>query len=257
MNSLRGIVVFLPLLAALGAAPVRASEWAAELDWADLRHLGTPLSGLVAETPVAPGERVAEGALLLRLDAGKLRARLQRAEAARTQAREDLDEAKRELERVRELFDRTVASTHDLQLAEIAHTRARAAWDSADAEVQAASLDLAYAELRSPYPAIVVDVRARPGEVVVNRMQAQPLVTTARGDRMLAVARLAPSPPGLAVGQAATVILGEETRPGVLVAIRPLPAGAEAAPGVTVEVEFPAGAGREFLPGAPVRLRLP
>src|SRR4030066_2545029 len=96
--------------------------WAAEQV-----ELTTRVSGVVEEVLVKPGQRVKKGAVLLRLDKTVLRARLD--EAAAEQGRADADEAdaRRDLGRGRGLFDRTVASTSELEAATLRHARAKAA----------------------------------------------------------------------------------------------------------------------------------
>ena len=101
-------------------------------------------------------------------------------------AREERDEAVRELERTQELFERTLLSVHDLQLAQIAATGAEADHSSAEAELAEAEIKLEYSRILAPFDARVVSVPAQPGETVVSRLQARPLVVVAPAGRMRA-----------------------------------------------------------------------
>src|SRR4030066_40994 len=112
-----------------GAGPL----WAA-----DKVELTPRVSGVVEEVLVKPGQRVKKGAVLLRLDKTVLQAQLD--EAAAEQARADADEgdARRELERAEELFNRTVSSTSELEAATLRHARAKAALSGAKARLVSA-----------------------------------------------------------------------------------------------------------------------
>ena len=92
----------------------------ATLQWGQRAELGTLVSGVVAEVPVRAGQSVNKGALLVTLDDRGFRARVQGAQAAVTRTGVRFEEAKREQERAIELYDRTVLSEHERQLAEIA-----------------------------------------------------------------------------------------------------------------------------------------
>jgi len=152
----------------LGAAgPV----WAAERV-----ELTTRVSGVVDEVLVKSGQRVKKGAVLLRLDKTVLQARLD--EAAAEQARADADEedARRELERAEELFNRTVSSTSELEAATLRHARAKAALGGANARLVIAKKNLGDAELKAPFSGVVSSVPGGPGTVVTADCQPKPLV---------------------------------------------------------------------------------
>jgi len=188
---------------------VSAEQLAAVLDWSQRAVLSTPVSGVIGAVPVRPGQQVAAGQLLLSLDPRPFRNALADAEAQVNKHRLHRDEARRELERTRELYERTVISVHDLQLAEIAFAAAQSDHASAEAALAEAQLQLEYSRLQAPFAGIVLAVPVTTGMTVVNTQQATPLVTLAQHRPMHARvpvpgARLA----GLAVGQAATVIVG-------------------------------------------------
>lgn len=152
----------------LGAAgPVRAAERV---------ELTTRVSGVVDEVLVKSGQRVKKGAVLLRLDKTVLQARLD--EAAAEQARADADEAdaRRELERAEELFNRTVSSTSELEAATLRHARAKAALGGANARLVIAKKNLGDAELKAPFSGVVSSVPGGPGTVVTADCQPKPLV---------------------------------------------------------------------------------
>jgi multidrug efflux system membrane fusion protein len=174
------------LAASGGLAPVSAGELQAALQWGQRAELGTLVSGVVQEVAVQPGQQVAKGDLLLRLDARGFKADVDSARAAVTQARVHFQEAEREHERALELYDRTVLSEHERQLAEIAYEDARARLQAARAHLVRAELDLERSSLVAPYDAVVLQVRVGPGQVIVSDLQSEPLVVVAERGRLVA-----------------------------------------------------------------------
>ena len=179
--------------AALAGPAALAAEVEATLDWARRVELSTPVSGVVKEVAVEPGDAVAADEPLVRLDPRPLKAALQAAQARVDKTRPARDETKRELERSRELYDRTLLSKHDLQVAEIEHAAAAAELREARAAVEQARLDLEYSVVRAPFEAWVLERPAQVGQTVVTRLEARPLVVLAERGRMMARAAVAPA----------------------------------------------------------------
>jgi multidrug efflux system membrane fusion protein len=183
-----------------------AARYPAQLDWSQRLVLSTPASGIVSATPVAAGARVEQGQLLVQLDERPFRSALRDATAQVHRHKLDRDEAERELERTRELYDRRVISVHDLQLQEIAFAGAESDYASAQAALDAARLHLEYSSIRAPFSGLVLEVAVAPGETVVNTQEATPMVTLVRDHPMSAVARVEQAELGrLSVGQPASV----------------------------------------------------
>jgi RND family efflux transporter MFP subunit len=176
------------LCAQIAAAP--AAEYPAELDWSQRAVLSTPVSGVVELVDAAAGERVEKGQLLLQLDQRPFESVLRKSRAQLRKHKLLRDEARRELERTRELYERTVISVHDLQVGEIAFAVAESDYASATAAVESATLDLEYCTLQAPFRGVVLDVRVTAGMTVINTQEATPLVTLAQDRPMHAKARI-------------------------------------------------------------------
>ena len=170
-----------PLLAWLVLAPAQAAQWDGTLGWARRLVLGTTVSGVVRSVEVAPGDRVDKGQVLVRLDDRALRARAAAAAARLKAQRGHREEADRELSRAQELYDRTLLSDHELKLARIAFDSADADFQAARAAKAAADLALEYATLAAPFAGQVLAVPAAPGLAVVNRDHVTPLVELGAG----------------------------------------------------------------------------
>jgi len=157
-------------LAGLGLA-VSSLLWAA-----DKVELTTRVSGVVEAVLVKPGQHVKRGAVLLRLDKTVLQAHLEEASAAYARAQADEADAKRELGRAQELYDRTVSSTSELEAAQLRYARAQADLSAARARRVIAQKNLADAELKAPFGGTVSAVPGEPGTVVTADCQPKPLI---------------------------------------------------------------------------------
>lgn len=149
------------------ASPLRA---------ADKIELTTRVSGVVDVVLVKPGQRVKKGAVLLRLDRTILQARLDEAAAEHSRAQADEADAKRDLDRAQELFDRTVSSTSELDAAALRYARTQAALSTARARRVIAQKNLNDAELKAPFDGVVSAVPGGPGTVVAADCQPKSLV---------------------------------------------------------------------------------
>lgn len=161
-------------LAGLGLA-VPSLLWAA-----DKVELTTRVSGVVEAVLVKPGQHVKKGAVLLRLDKTVLQAHLEEASAEYARAQADEADAKRELGRAQELYDRTVSSTSELEAAQLRYARAQAGLSAARARRVIAQKNLADAELKAPFGGTVTAVPGEPGTVVTADCQPKPLIVLSR-----------------------------------------------------------------------------
>lgn len=150
--------------------------WAAEKI-----ELTTRVSGVVDQVLVKVGQRVSKGMVLLRLEKTILQARLDEAVAEHARALVDEGDAKRELDRAQDMFDRTVSSTSELEASMLRHARAQAALSAANARRVIAQQNLNDAELKAPFDGVVSGLPGAPGTVVTAECQPKPLVILKAG----------------------------------------------------------------------------
>lgn len=145
-----------PRLVAVAVAEVRPVAHRAEVTGSlvarRIFRAYTEERGRVVELPHHEGDRVAAGALLVRLDDALLRAELAKAEARRAQAEADL-------RRLQGLARRRLTS-------EEAIVAARTALALARAEEQALRIRIARTRITAPFAGVVSTRRAEPGDVV-------------------------------------------------------------------------------------------
>lgn len=173
------------LLSTLLSQPAMAA-WDGVVDWAQRTALSTATSGVVEKVQARPGDRVDKGESLLQLEQHALQAGVARGKAAMAHQKLMLEEAERELVRAEELYARTLLADRDLNLATIDHAKADAEYQQSRAEYEKALQRLRNSRIRAPFDAVVLERLVEPGQTVVSRLRAEPLlVVVAAGKRMV------------------------------------------------------------------------
>jgi|AACY02.2.fsa_nt_gi RND family efflux transporter, MFP subunit len=225
----RGLLL---LLLTASAAATATQQLSGRLEWVDRVEMRAVTNGVVDEVLVTVGEHVEPGELLLRMDQREIRATLLETRAQLARGIVALDDARRELDRAQELFDRGLIAMEELKDAELGHSAALAEHEADRAAVAAAEVMLERTELRAPFAGIVVERNAYDGAVIYTSLQQSPLVAVAPTDRMLARALVTSEVlRRYRSGQEAAVIIRGERRPAVVYslgveAVRIDPAGA-------------------------------
>ncbi len=237
---------------------VAADTLTGTLDWAGLTRLSLPVSGVVQRVAVAPGQIVAAGTELLRLDPAPFDDRLAAASAERSALTRAAAEAKRDAERTQQLFDRTVASESEVQTALIAQEKAAAQVARSQASTRLRGWEKSQSTLKAPFAARIINVLTAPGETVSAELAPTPLITVAQADHLDAVARLTPQQAAtLSLGQTVRARVGEgasqKTTQGKVIAISNPPGNA--APEYLLRVRL--AAEPNWVAGLPVQLSLP
>ena len=236
-----------------------AADLEGRLDWARKVTLSVPVSGLVEEVQVSVGERVQAGQILFRLDPRPFRNRMARARAELDRVLPAREEAQREFERAEELYDRTVLSEHERQLARIALARADAEQRVAESALAQAELELEYSVVRSPFDALILESRVEVGQTVVTRHESTPLMILVEAGRMLvrvpvSLERVA----GLEAGDGITVRLGKRRFQGQFRRVHPEPsAPVDDEPRYKIEVAVRVPPGDRIYAGQRVLVELP
>jgi len=211
--ALAALVMWLPVTA-------WAAEYDAVLDWNRKAKLSTPVSGVVAKVNVQPGDRVKQDEVLLQLENAVMKANLEKAKAGVEFYERSFKEAERELERNKELYDRTVLSDHELETANIAFTQAKAQLKSAEAFLAKSKFDLRHSEIRAPFDGIVIQRYVTEGETVASKEVPPLLVEMADSDLMIAQFQVAGHLlGGFTNGRKATVNVGGANYSGEISAV--------------------------------------
>ncbi len=231
------------------AVDLSAAEAEGQIDWYNPVSLGFLPNGIVQEVPVRPGQQVAQGQILAKLDTRTYSAALAAAEARTQAATLTREEAQRELDRAVELYDRGQLPDHDKQLAQIALARAEAQRAEANSEQVRAAFRLEQTVLVAPFDAIVVAVAVHPGQTQRSHCGPQPAVVLADAGKRLARLLLPTGQEAPALGGKAQIQIGTHQLEGRVAAIHSRQQGIE------LEVAFDVPQGLAPMPGTPVEGR--
>lgn len=220
-----------PVMAMVDVERLRLPGLLRATNTAELAFLQT---GQLAERRVIRGQRVEAGATLALLYNSSLTPGLSAADARLNEVRTQFEQVDREQRRLRDLHERNLVSTEELERIIARRDALAQVVDQAEAEQRRASEQLAEASLRAPFAGTVMDVLAEPGEFVA----AGQAVVILAGNGALEVAL------DLGAERAARLALGQPA------SVRGSEGSGEHAATV-VEVGL-AGSGRP----APIRLRL-
>jgi len=133
-------------------------------------RMGTRQAGTVAAVLVEAGDRVTAGQEILRVDSRDLEASRAAALKQRDTAQETLEQATRNRDRFRRLYEQGLVAKIRLEEAELRAERAESALGRAEAELAAIEVNLDYARLRAPFPGVVSEILAEEGSFVAPGM---------------------------------------------------------------------------------------
>lgn len=186
LNKVNSFKTALIVLTVLTPGFSYAADYEARLNWSQRTGLGTPVSGVVEKVFVVTGDKVKKGEKLVQLDASVFSAHVREYKAKLKSAEEHYREAERERDRAIELYDRTVLSDHDLQMAKNNLTTAKAQMEKVRAMLKASQFDLKYSTVRAPFDILVLSTTAQPGQVIATEFKQEPLVIVVAANKMLA-----------------------------------------------------------------------
>ena len=133
---------------------------------ASARHttVSSEILARIDEVRPRAGTTVAQGDVVIVLDARDLDARVREAEQALNAGRAERDLARKEAQRIEELFAQKVASQQDLDRARSRSQVAAAALEGSEQRLADARVAQTHAEIRSPVSGRVIDRLAEPGD---------------------------------------------------------------------------------------------
>lgn len=220
-------------------AAVQAADEQAVLQWSNRVELSVPVSGVVRSVNANVGDQVKKGQVLLALDGVIFQARVSQIQASITRLSAEQAEAKKDLDRVQELYERTVVATAELDQAKLRMVRAESMLAEARANLKLQQKGLEDSVLRAPFDAVVVERQVEVGMSVASTLQPQILLVLAKSGEMLARLQLdAENIEKLKVGQAATVVTGGQSYQGKIKALGLEPSKKQGVSVYVVDVVF-------------------
>ncbi|MFO7261589.1 MAG: efflux RND transporter periplasmic adaptor subunit [bacterium] len=143
-------------------------------------EVGTQVSGQIAEIHVDFNDRVEKGQLIARIDPRLLLQEVRAAEVAVERSRAELEQAKRQYERIAMLHEQKVVTDSEHDAALYNYEIAQAAYASAHLNLERARQNLAYTEIRAPISGVVVERSVEVGQTVAASMTAPKLFVIAK-----------------------------------------------------------------------------
>ncbi|MGA8863630.1 MAG: efflux RND transporter periplasmic adaptor subunit [Gallionella sp.] len=244
----------------VAAAFLPQALWAADvpatLQWSQRVELTTPVSGIVKAVNVDVGDTVKKGQVLLTLDSTTFQAMVAGDQSEITRYQAETEEAKRDFDRIRELHERTVVATAELDRAKLHLVKSQSMLAEARARLRQDQKALDDTSLRAPFDAVVILRDAEPGLSVITGLQPQMLLTLARSGEMIARMNL-PSAQidGLKTGQTITVTVAGTSYTGKIRTLGLEPVDTKSGTVYPVDVAFPYK--QPLRAGAPAVVKLP
>lgn len=245
------------LAAILLAAPtVQAADEPATLQWSHRVELSVPVSGVVRAVNVDVGDQVKKGQVLLALDSATFQAKVSEIQAGITRLVAEQAEAKKDFDRVQDLYTRTVVATAELDQARLRLVKADSQLAEARANLRQQQKMLDDTMLRAPFDAVVVMRDAEPGMSVASMMQPQTLLVLAKSGEMLARLHLSAAQiEKLKIAQAVTVSTGGQSYPGKIKALGLEPSKSDG--GASYRVDVIISSKEQLRAGAAATVKLP
>lgn len=244
------------IIAAFFPQALWAADVPATLQWSQRVELSTPVSGVVKAVNVEVGDLVKKGQVLLSLDSTTYQASVAETQSEITRLDAEAEEAKRDLDRVQELYERTIVSTTDLDQAKLRRVKSLSMLAEARARLRQDQKALEETSLRAPFDAVVILRQAEPGLSVASGLQPQMLLTLARSGEMIARMHL-PSPQidNVKTGQTVTVSVAGTSYTGKIKTLGLEPIQTKNGSVYPVDVLFPNK--QPLRAGSPALVKLP
>lgn len=137
--------------------------------------VGTQVSGQVMQLYADYNDKVKKGQLLARIDPMLQEQSLRNAEASLGRVKAAMEQAERDFERTKLLYEQQIVTEAEFDQARYNVTVARTNLTSADVSLEQAARNLAYTEIYSPIDGVVVERNVEPGQTVAASMSAPQL----------------------------------------------------------------------------------
>ncbi|MCA9751149.1 MAG: efflux RND transporter periplasmic adaptor subunit, partial [Gemmatimonadetes bacterium] len=138
-------------------------------------QVGTQVSGIISEIFVDFNDRVQAGQVIARIDPTLLTIAVRDAEAGLKRARAESEHTRTELDRIRALGERNLASEAELNLAQYQADVATASEASARINLERARQNLDYATIHAPVSGTVIERNVEVGQTVAASLSAPQL----------------------------------------------------------------------------------
>jgi len=202
------------------ASPGQADEYDAVIRFEHRITMSLPVNGQIDVINVQQGQNFKQGQTLLALDLTPFNSEVTQSQARLTKRSADFKIADRDYGHLKELYDRGVLSSVELENGQIKQQQAKADLEAAQAKLTRAKYELAHAMIVAPFDGWVLDVNVNQGETANNNLQSQPLLVVAEADKYLARVLVPISTVRkYKIGHAGSIVIGTSRFSGSILAI--------------------------------------
>jgi len=159
-------------------------EYAAQLRGIREVEVRARVSGILLERRYEEGQPVKAGELLFRIDPAPFRAEAERTRAELGVQQANLQQARRERDRIVPLFDQKLASQRDRDNSIAAFETSQAAVTAAEAALKSAELNLSYTDVRAPIAGLTSREVRSEGSLVTAGDDSSLLAYLVQADRL-------------------------------------------------------------------------
>ena len=142
-------------------------------------QVGTQVSGTIAQLHADFNSVVKKGQVIAKLDTTFLWANVEDAQASLQKTKVQADQAKRNFDRVKQLFERNLDSQSDYDVALSSYESAQADVRSAQTALDRALINMSYATIRAPISGVVISRNFDIGQTVASSFNTPTLFTIA------------------------------------------------------------------------------
>lgn len=143
-------------------------------------EVGTQVSGQLSALYVDFNDQVRKGDLLAQIDPTILRQEVRSSEASLARSQAELNQARRDLDRVKELFEAKISTAADVETAQYQFEVVEASFQQAQIGLERAQRNLEYSVIRAPVDGVVIERAVDVGQTVAASMSAPVLFVIAR-----------------------------------------------------------------------------
>jgi len=143
-------------------------------------EVGTQVSGQLSALYVDFNDQVEKGDLLAQIDPTILRQEVRSSEASLARSQAELNQAQRDLDRVKDLFEAKISTASDVETAQYQFEVVDAGFKQAQIGLERAQRNLEYSVIRAPVDGVVIERAVDVGQTVAASMSAPVLFVIAR-----------------------------------------------------------------------------
>lgn len=142
-------------------------------------EVGTQVSGIINKIYVDYNSVVRKGDIIAELDRTNLISELSSAENSMKSAQAEYEYQKKNMERMKTLYDKGLISRDEYETADLAFQKARNSYDTSKFGVEKARTNLGYATITSPIDGVVLSKAIEEGQTVASSYNTPTLFTIA------------------------------------------------------------------------------